>query len=684
MTESVLVRDLAVVLAIGAAVTAAFHRAHQPAVLGYLLAGMVIGPHTPPFALIRDPHSIETLAELGMILLLFSIGLETSLRKLRRVGGVALLGAALEVPVMIGLGYSAATLIGWSRMDGLFLGAILSVSSTTIIVRALMELGLTRERFARIILGILIVEDLAAIVMLVLLTGLVQAGDVGASDLVRTLAAVGAFVVFLSVAGLLVVPRLVGAMAALPSREVLTVGALGLCFGCAMLAAELGFSTALGAFLIGAVIAESRHVHEVEQRIEPIRDMFSAVFFVAVGLQIDPVAIVRNLPLVIGLSALTIFGKTVTCALATMLAGYPAPTALRVGLGMGQIGEFSFIIANLGHEAGVVSSFLYPITVAVSAVTTLTTPYQIRYAEPIARWLARLTPEMAKRFVGFYDEQLGVATIQLRRWRIPREAVRPLAGALLASILLVTLLAAARIGMRIARDRATRPLFEHDLEMLIAVGCGVIALPLIVSLWKRASEIAGAIAAGFARGATGRRVISETFRFTFVLVFAGAFLGIAAPLMPSGVALVAALALVALATVLFWRAVLRIQVRAEDVLRNAFAAERADADETSSDPQRRLVELASERYPFELVMEDVVLPLHPTAVNCSIRKLGLRSQTGATIAAIYRDEEAIVNPEPESPLRPGDVVVLIGSRAQVERAVRHLGRLSAERGARES
>ncbi|MGH7805094.1 MAG: cation:proton antiporter, partial [Candidatus Binatia bacterium] len=367
MNEDTLLRDLAVVLAVSGAVTAVFHQLRLPVVLGYLLAGAVIGPHTPPFALVTDSHTIETLAELGVILLLFSIGLEFSLRKLSRVGWIAVVVAAFEISGMFALGYTAAQLLGWSHADSLFLGAILSISSTTIIVKALMELGLSRAPFARIVLGVLIVEDVVAIVLLVVMSGFATAGTVELSDVFTAVAAVALFAITLVVVGLLAVPRLLQWLAGFKVREVLTVSVLGLCFAVAIAADALGFSVALGAFLVGAVIAETRHVHEIESRIESIRDVFSAVFFVAVGMQIDPQVLIGAWPIVLGLSVLTIGGKVTTCAFGALACGSPPREAFRIGMSLGQIGEFSFIIAGLGRETGVVSDALYPITVAVSA-----------------------------------------------------------------------------------------------------------------------------------------------------------------------------------------------------------------------------------------------------------------------------------------------------------------------------
>ncbi|MGH7898334.1 MAG: cation:proton antiporter [Candidatus Binatia bacterium] len=678
MTDVTLVRDLAVVLAISGAVTAAFHRLRQPVVLGYILAGVLIGPHTPPFALVRDAHSIETLAELGVILLLFSIGLEFSLRKLRRVGVVAVIGAGLEIPLMIWLGYSVGRLVGWGPMDSLFLGAILSVSSTTIIAKALMELGLTREHFARVIMGILIVEDLAAIAILVVLSGLASAGTVALRDVGTALGGVVLFVTALTIVGLLTVPRLLNILARIPAREVLTISVTGLCFGAAILADALGFSVALGAFLIGAVIAESRHVHEIEERIESVRDIFSAIFFVAVGLQIDPSILVEYWPLVLALSVLTVLGKAATCSLGALVAGYPPRVAFRVGMGLGQIGEFSFIIASLGRDAGVISDFLYPITVAVSAVTTLTTPYQIRWADPVGKRLGAFVPRAVSDFFAFYDRQLARARRGSRWWRLEDDARLPLIRLLLSVILLGALVVAAAWAADFVKERGIGPLFfAHDLEILVWSVCGVLSFPVLAGLWRYAGEIAGGLARRLAGGGSGNRVLAETFRLILVIVGAAVFLAAASPVLPSRVPLVASLGIVALAALLFRRSVRGAQERAEDTLRRLFATPAGEAGVAHVEATTHLTRLVSTKYPFDVVLEDVILPFTPSAVHRPIRDLALRSRTGATIAAIYRGEEVIVNPDPSAELLPGDVLLLLGSTDQIRAAMAEIERLAS-------
>ncbi len=673
MSESPLVRDLAVVMVTSGIVTALFYRLRQPVVLGYVLAGVIIGPHTPPFAFVRDAHSIETLAELGVTLLLFGIGLEFSLQKLGRVGGVALAGAAFEIPVMVWLGFSAGRLAGWGTIESVFLGAILSVSSTTIIAKALAELRQTGEEYARIVIGILIVEDLGAIVMLVLLSSLAHAGEVALGQVLLTVGAVTLFVVTATVIGLLLIPRLLAIVERIPMREVLTTTVLALCFGSAILARELGFSPALGAFLAGAVMAETRHVGQIEERTESIRDMFAAIFFVTVGMQIDPRVIVTHASLVLALASLTVLGKVVACSAATLACGYDPRTALRVGMTLGQIGEFSFLIALLGKQAGVVSDTLYPLTVAVSAVTTLSTPYQIRGADGLASRLEAFVPPRLRALGAFYREKIRKRRGQ-PSW-FSRETRRALARGFVSTALVVALLLVTDYARRFTTELGVQSLlFPYDVEVLLWSAAGLASLPALAGIWHAGGLLAKGLLGPTAEGGPGR-VLVETIRFGFLVASGAVFLAIASPILPGGVPLVATGSIISLAAVLFWRSVGDAHSRAEAVLRSVLSgSEPAAQDPTVRD---ELVELVSNKYPFELVVEDFVVPFHETACNRSIRDLSLRQRTGATIAVVLRDEASIVNPDPAFELRPGDVVVLLGSADQVASALRELEGLAA-------
>src|SRR5438876_8835358 len=400
-------QDLAVVMIVAGLVTVVFHRFKQPVVLGYILAGVIIGPHTPPFPFIKDQETIQTLAELGVILLMFSLGLEFSLRKLKQVGHTAFIAAFLEILLMVWVGFEAGRLFHWSAMDSIFLGAMLSVSSTTIIVKALAELGKSKERFAELIFGILIIEDILAIVMIALLSSIAMTGSLRVSGVAATLAKLALFLVATVVVGLLAVPRLLGYVTRFKSNEMLLITVLGLCFGCSLLAVKLGYSVALGAFIIGAVIAEAREIGRIEILTEPIRDMFSAIFFVAIGLLIDPRLLLQYWLPVTVITIAVVVGQSLSCAFGTFVAGNDTRTSLRVGMGLAQIGEFSFIIAALGLSLKVTSEFLYPIAVAVSAITTLLNPYLIKNSDRVVNWFDRAAPQRFVNYLALYTQWLG-------------------------------------------------------------------------------------------------------------------------------------------------------------------------------------------------------------------------------------------------------------------------------------
>ena len=402
------IQDLAVIMIVAALVTVVFHRLKQPVVLGYIVAGVLLGPHTPPFELIRDEHTIKVLAELGVIFLMFSLGLEFSFRKLLRVGTTALIAAVLEIVVMIWIGYQIGLWLGWNNnLDALFLGAILAISSTTIIVKALNDLKMKNERFAQLIFGVLIVEDILGIGLIALLSGVAISGSVSGSDVFLTISKLTLFMVVAMLIGILLVPRLLAYIGRFRSNEMLLVTVLGLCFGFCLLVVKLEYSMVLGAFVIGAIMAEARELHWIERLIEPVRDMFSAIFFVAVGLLLDPRVMVEYSVPILVIAGAVIIGKAFSCTIGAIITGNDGRTSLRMGMGMSQIGEFSFIIASLGMAYKVTSDFLYPIAVAVSAITTLTTPYLIRAAAPLARIMAKMTPHPLGRIVELYREWLN-------------------------------------------------------------------------------------------------------------------------------------------------------------------------------------------------------------------------------------------------------------------------------------
>lgn len=400
------IQDMAVIMLVAGLVTILCHRFKQPVVLGYIIAGFLIGPHTPPFALIHEEETIKILAELGVIFLMFCLGLEFSLRKLFKVGATAFIAAFLEIVLMIWIGYEIGSFFGWSTMDSLFLGAILAISSTTIIIKALSDLKMKNERFAQLIFGVLIVEDILGIGIIALLSGIALSGSVETGQVFATVGKLSLFMVVALVIGILLVPRLLAYVAKFESNEMLLVTVLGLCFGFCLLVVKLEYSMVLGAFLIGAIIAESRQLAQIERLVEPVRDMFSAIFFVAIGLMIDPAILVEYAWPIAVITVAVVLGKMLSCGIGAFIAGNDGRTSLRVGMGLSQIGEFSFIIAALGMTLQVTSDFLYPVAVAVSAITTLLTPYLIRSADPLSQTLAGIVPSRIARVFNLYGDWL--------------------------------------------------------------------------------------------------------------------------------------------------------------------------------------------------------------------------------------------------------------------------------------
>src|SRR5450830_1843708 len=506
------IQDLAVIMLIAGIVTVVFYRCKQPVVLGYIVAGIIIGPYTPPFSLIHDEKTVHILSELGVIFLLFSLGLEFSLKKLAKVGMTAVFVAIAEIALMIWIGYRIGLYFGWQTMD-----VMLAVSSTTIIVKALNELGMKQEKFAQIIFGILIVEDILAIGMIALLSGIATSGSVDSGEVVNTVGKLLLFMIVSLVVGILIVPRLLNYVARFKSNEMLLVTVLGILFGFCLLVMKLQYSVALGAFLVGAVMAESRKIHRIERLIESIRDMFSAIFFVAIGLLFDPNVLAQYWLPILVITLAVVFGKLFSCGIGTFLAGHGGRTPMRVGMGLAQIGEFSFIIAALGVSLKVTSDFLYPIVVAVSAVTALLTPYLIKAADPLSSKAVSLVPKKISGILGMYSGWLESLQPQGERAEISKIIRRILLQVLVNIALVVAIFLAGAFFV----DGISRWLLAwiSDTQIHKAViwgGALVISLPFLIATYRKLQALAMLLAevgvkpefaGSYTTGA--RRVIAE-------------------------------------------------------------------------------------------------------------------------------------------------------------------------------
>ena len=668
MHGATFLQDLAIVMMAAALVTVGFHLLRLPVVLGYILAGVLIGPHVLPRPLISDETTIKTLSELGIVFLMFSLGLEFSFRRLRKVGTTALIAAPLEILLMILVGYEVGQWFGWSRMDSLFLGAMISISSTTIIVKALQESQLTKEPFAQVIFGILIVEDILAIVLLALLSGIAMTGEFNASDVAGTLGRLGIFLVVAVVLGLLAVPRLVGWVAKFRSNEMLLVTVLGLCFGVSLLALKLGYSVALGAFIIGAVVAEAREIGRIEILTGSLRDLFSAVFFVAIGLLIEPKMLAQHwLPIVV-ITLAVVIGKSIACAFGAFVAGHDNWTSMRVGNGLGQIGEFSFIIAALGLQLKVTSEFLYPIAVAVSIITALLTPLRLKRSDDLVAWWSRHAPRALTNYLNLYTEWLGQFGANRKPGLVGRMVRKwfwqmGLNVALTAAVFIV----AAFLAQRKPAWLPKLPGGEIGLNAFLWLGATLLALPLLIANFRKLQALGLLVAeVSVRREAAGDRTASIRAVIAQAIPLAGAFglallvMALSSPLLPPLEVLLVLLLIVALVMWVWWRAFVKWYSKAQVALIETF--ERPPPTRPESTTQFfRLLSHAQLRVV-------VVEPASPVAGKL-IRELELRSRTGASVVGIERNGENHVNPGPDEELRAGDKLLLLGSADQLTAAM---------------
>jgi K+:H+ antiporter len=668
MDQTSFLQDLAIVMSVAALATIIFRQLGQPVVLGYILAGVIIGPHTPPFALIADEHAIETLAELGIIFLMFALGLEFSLRKLRQVGATAFIAASLEIFLMLLAGYALGRAFGWNTMDSVFLGAILSISSTTIIIKALEGLGKTRERFATLIFGILIVEDILAIVLIALLSGFARTGEVEAQTIGMTILSLGSFLGILLVVGLIIVPRFLDYVARFRSDEMLLITVVGLCFGISLVTVKLGYSVALGAFLIGAVIAEARQIYKIETLMHPVRDLFSAVFFVSIGMLIDPALLAKYALPILAITAVVVLGKVFTCALGSFVAGNDMRTSLRVGMGLAQIGEFSFIIASLGLSLNVTSDFIYPIAVAVSSLTTLLTPYLIKSSDVLVEWFDRVAPKPLLQTIDAYSEKVGNLGKQ-NGSRIERKILGKLGGQIAVNLLIIAgiFIAAVFLHNHIQAWWPEFPGGEDGTKAATWLTALLVSFPLLVAVWRKIEAGAMLVAeTAVGMGKTGsedsglQAVISGTILVfgTGILVLLVALLS--STLLPSRNVLLITLVVMAIASFLLYRSAVKLYSRAQSALRDTFA-QPADAP---------LLKEAPSLPPLlrEARLETVEIQSGTEAAGKMIVELKLRTRTGASVVGIERHGNSIVNPNPGEELESGDQLLLIGSEEQLQAA----------------
>jgi CPA2 family monovalent cation:H+ antiporter-2 len=669
--------DLALVLGVAALTTVLFGRLRQPVVLGYLLAGLIVGPHLhiPLFA---DPERIRSLSELGMILVIFSVGLEFSMRRLVRVLPTAGLTSVIQISLMLWLGYLVGQAFGWSGLESLVTGAMVAISSTSIVAKVFAEENI-RGRLSRVVFGILIVQDLAAVLMLALLTALTSGTGQPGAALAITAGRLVAFLLAMILLGFLVVPRAIRAVVALGNAETLLVASIGLCFALSLAAHAAGYSVALGAFLAGSLVAESGEAARIERLVRPVRDVFAAVFFVSAGMGVDPAVFASYWPAVLALVAVVLAGQIASVSIGSFFAGNDVRTSLQAGMSLAQIGEFSFIIASVGVASGATGSFLYPVAVAVSAVTAFTSPWLIRSSGTVARFVDRKLPHSLQTFAALYGSWLEDlrARGRSRGEEAPsRRLVRILLGDALAVAGLI--IGGPLAATSLADWLAGHSPLSHGVSraLLLASGLALMA-PFAIGAVRAAGALAALIAErALPPSAPGTVDLAAAPRRALVLALHVALLlGIGVPLMaltqpfiPIGYGAAGLAVVLGLVGMAFWRSArdLQAHVRAgAEMIVEVLAKQSRSHEHPTLEQVHSLLPGFGALTPVEIEPDSPV-------VGRSLAELNLRGITGASAVAIAHGVDGVVVPTGRELLKSGDVLALAGTHEAIENARRLL------------
>ena len=670
------IQDLAIILVVAGAVSWLCQRIGLSTVVGFLAAGILVGPGMPYLSLVSDIVGIETLAQVGLVFLMFSIGLRLSLRRLRRLGLPLVAAVFVGATAMYYLSRLLGAALGWSSTEGLFLAGILMISSSSIIGKILHETGLNHERSGQLATGVSVLEDVVAVAMLALLESVVQMGGVGASRASAmgvTLLHLGAFVAMVCVAGLIIIPWILKRMSVSMDEELQTLGLAALLFGLAILAQKAGYSLALGSFLLGIIVAETPHRNQVERTFEGMRDVFSAVFFVAIGMQIDIHELVGSALLITGVAAFTLVARPLAVTTGLWMIGTPSKDSIRAGLMASPIGEFSFVIAQLGVGAAVVPSRFYPLAVGVSLLTTFITPLLAKRSDAIASTLIARMPSWLGDLARYYQDWLERFMRQRKRntlWQLSRKRF--------AQIGIEMLFVSGVLVFSRELYTAVEEWLGHNSVGAQVVFWTILTFSVVaplVAIWRNCS----ALSLLFAQVSTANHPRSKEIAplvETGLKALVGGLLTIwiiavvpaedTARWLLLASALGGALAIVVMRRkLIYWHCVLEVE------LNNTMQVSETKMTSTTAPWLGRHPD-------WDLHMIDCTLPDLADCQGRSIAELDLRARFGCSVVGIERQGFMIPLPPPESVVYPRDKILLMGTMEQVQRGRLFLGGVSGK------
>ncbi len=667
-TPSFLV-DLAWVIGLGALAAVVFQRLKQPLVLGYLLAGLLLNARVPLFPNVHHLENIHLLAELGVIFIMFFIGLHFNFKKLKQLGAGVALAGVLEVSLVTWLGFVVAQWMGYKVSESVFFGALFCTASTTIIAKSLHDEGRMNEDFASVIVGMTLVEDLAAIGILVFLSGIATTGAFGMEHVLAALFKVVAFTAGAAGIGLWVVPRFLKWVDRVGTGETLSLACIGICFGVASLATFFGISTALGSFLAGAIIAESGIAEKIEKNLSSVRDLFLMVFFVTVGLQFQLPTDSTGLWLIPAGLFTALFGRSFAGCFGAILAGYNLRTSLHAGLSLTAIGELSFVIANLGIVAGAIPTSFFSMAVAVSTLLTVVTPYFVRRGDVWADRVESSLPGSWRTLLSRYQSWVSAISWPMRHVKVP-SALYPLVGraAILILLMVGAVYANHAIHATLNERGITQVFLPGDAKFLHEIMFGLVYFSLfLLSLGTLRRIFRHVLKASGEKMDPKGQVLVSLAQFVSASVIGVLFLAFASPFVSTTTLLLVGLGVILSRWGILKKTLSRVDTRFDFLVKNI--VDSYGMAETSGGAVQRLMK---ERYPWDASLTDFMLPPTFCAVHQTLADLRVRKKTGASVIAVYRGEACVANPAPSFQLLPSDVLVLLGEKEHLESAASYL------------
>lgn len=653
-----LIADLALILISASIITLLFKWLKQPLVLGYIVAGLLAGPYVHIFPTVGDIANINIWAEIGVVFLLFALGLEFSFKKLINVGSTAFITATTEVISMLLIGYMVGYLLGWGTMNSIFLGGMLSMSSTTIIIKAFDDLGLRSQRFTGIVFGTLVVEDLIAILMMVLLSTMAVSKDFVGEELLVSVLKVVFFLILWFLIGIFILPAFLKKAKKLMNNETLLIVSLGLCLGMVVLATYTGFSAALGAFIMGSILAETIEAEHIEHIIQPVKDLFGAIFFVSVGMLVNPAVLVEYAWPVIIITLVTIIGKAIFSSLGVLLSGESLNISIKSGFSLAQIGEFAFIIAGLGVSLKVLDPFISPIIVAVSVITTFTTPYFIRLANPFAEWLYKVLPPKVQEMLARYAS--GKKTVNHDSdWK---KLLKNIVGRVIIYSVLLTAIWLLSVKTLYP---AVSELFTPVTIWVNLAMCLVTLLLMTPFLWALISNKYNSSAIFLKLWEDenynhGRLVALVLFRVSVAIFFISAVV-ISYFHLNIGIGVVIAVAVVALILIL------REDLTQYSRLETHFLTNLNLREEVAKKHHPLKTSFNSEFNNKDIELTSVLVSPYSRYIGKSLGELSFRQEFGVNVVAIVRGDLKIYIPKSSERIYPQDKLAVVGTDGQLQK-----------------